>query len=90
MSTYPILKNEDPTLLKITTKDDEIKTLRYKTEKHDLENILQPLKNDNESYKKNYKSLNKKKVLLIITEFLLGPGSAISTSTMSLFNQTLV
>ena len=30
-------------------------------EKHDFENILKSLKSDNESYKKKYKSLNKKK-----------------------------
>ena len=31
-------------------------------------------------------SLNKKKVLLIITELLVGSGSAIGSSTMSIFN----
>ena len=36
--------------------------------------------------KKNYESLNKKKILLIITEILFGSGSAISSSTMSLIN----
>ena len=40
MSTHLNCKNEDPTLLKITTKDDEIEELKYKTEKHDQENIL--------------------------------------------------
>ena len=68
MSTYPKLNNE-PELLKIKTRDDEIKNLKYQTEKHDFENILKSLKNDNESYKKKYKSLNKKKILLIISEF---------------------
>ena len=34
MSTYPSLNN-DPQLLKITTKDDEIKDLKCKSEKHD-------------------------------------------------------
>ena len=48
MGTYPILKNEDPTLLKMTTKNYEIEGLRYKTEKHHHENILKSLKNDNE------------------------------------------
>ena len=48
MSTYPYLKNEDPTLLKITFKGDEIKDLKYKTEIHDHENILESLKIDNE------------------------------------------
>ena len=35
---------------------------------------------------KKYESLNKKKILLIITENLIGSGSAISMSTMSLRN----
>ena len=85
MSTYPDLKN-DVELLKIKTKDDQLKELQYKTERHDHENILKPLKNDNEYYKKKQKSLNKKKVLLIITEILVGSGSAIGSSAMSLIN----
>ena len=40
------------------TRDDEIKNLKYQTEKHDHENILKSLKIDNEYYKKKYKSLN--------------------------------
>ena len=47
MNTYPTLKSEAE-LLKITTKDNEIKTLKYKTEKHDCENILKLLKIDND------------------------------------------
>ena len=85
MSTYPDLKN-DLELLKIKTKDDQLKDLQYKTEKHDFENILKSLKSDNEYYKKKYKSLNKKKVLLIITEILVGSGSAIGSSAMSRIN----
>ena len=57
MSTYPDLKKE-PELLKIKTRDDEIKNLKYQTEKHDFENILKSLKSDNEYYKKKYKNLN--------------------------------
>ena len=68
MTTYPNLNNE-PELLKIRSKDDQLKELQYKTEKHDHENIIKSLKNDNESIKKKYKSLNKKKILLIITNF---------------------
>ena len=86
--TYPNLNNE-PELLKVKTRDDEIKNLKHQTEKHDHENILKSLKSDNESYKKKYKSLNKKKVLLIITEILVGCGSAIGTSTMSLLNPSI-
>ena len=88
MSTYPNLNNE-PELLKIRTRDDEIKNLKYQTEKHDHENILKSLKIDNDYYKKKYKSLNKKKVLIIITEILIGSGSAIGTSTMSLINPSI-
>ena len=88
MSTYPNISNE-PELLKIKTRDDEIRNLKYQTEKHDFENILKSLKSDNESYKKKYKSLNKKKIFLIITEILVGSGSAIGTSTMSLINPSI-
>ena len=87
-AAYLDLKNE-PELLKIKTRGDEIKNLKYQTEKHDHENILKSLKIDNEYYKKKYKSLNKKKVLLIITEILIGSGSAIGTSTMSLINPSI-
>ena len=85
MSNYPDLKN-DVELLKIKTKDDQLRELQYRTEKHDHENILKSLKSDNESYKKKYKSLNKKKILLIITEILIGSGSAIGSSAMSMIN----
>ena len=85
MTTYPDLKNE-PELLKIRTRDDEIKNLKYQTEKNDHENILKSLKADNEYYKKKYKNLNKKKVLIIITEILVGSGSAIGSSAMSMIN----
>ena len=88
MNTYPDLKKE-PELLKIKTRDDEIKNLKYQTEKHDFENILKSLKSDNEYYKKKYKNLNKKKILLIITEILVRSGSAIGTSTMSLINPSI-
>ena len=89
MSGYPNLKTDDVDLMKIKTKDDQLKELQYKTEKHDHENILKSLKNDNESIKKKYKSLNKKKILLIITEILIGSGSAIGTSTMGLINPSV-
>ena len=88
MTTYPDLKNE-PELLKIKTRDDEIKNLKYQTEKHDHENIFKSPKIDNENYRKKYKSLKKKKVLLIISEILVGSGSAISTSTMSILNPSI-
>ena len=83
MSTYPNLNNE-PELLKIKTKDDEIKHIKCRTERHDHENILKSLKSGNEDYKKEYNSLNKRKVLLIITEIFVGSASTIGTSTMGL------
>ena len=52
---YPTLNNE-PELLKIKTRDDEIKNIKYQQEKHDHEKHLISLKSDNESYKKKYKS----------------------------------
>ena len=90
MTTYPNLNNNnEPELLKIKTRDDEIKNLKYQTEKHDHENILKSLKSDNEYYKKKYESLNKKKVLLIITEILIRSGSAITSSTFSFINPSI-
>ena len=86
MSAYPNLKSDDDELLNIKTKDDQLKELQHKTEKHDHENILKPLKSDNESYKKKYKSLDKKKILLIINEILVGAGSAVGSSSMALIN----
>ena len=59
MSTYPNLKNE-PELLKIKTRDDENKDLKYQTEKHDHENTLKSLEID-KYYKKKYKSFKKRK-----------------------------
>ena len=47
MTLYPNLNNE-PELLKIKTRDDELESLTYQTEEHDHENILKTLKIDNE------------------------------------------
>ena len=87
--TYPNLKTDDVELLKIKTRDDETKNLKYEIEKHDFENILKSLESDNVSYKMKYKSLRKKKILLIASEILIGSGSAISTSTVSLINPSI-
>ena len=48
--TYPNI-NIESELLKIKTRDDEIKNLKYQSEKHDHENKLKSLKIDNEYYK---------------------------------------
>ena len=71
LSIYP---NTEPEILGIKTKDGEIKDLKYKTEKHDYENLLKSLEIDNEYCKKKYKSLNKKKILMIVSEILIGVG----------------
>ena len=47
MIGYPDLNNELE-LIKIKTKDDQLKELQYKTEKHDHESILKSLKIDAE------------------------------------------
>ena len=78
MTTYSNINNE-PDLLKVKTRDDEIKNLKYQTAKHDHENILKSLKIDNKYYKKKCKSLIKKNVLLNITEILVGAGSAVGS-----------
>ena len=49
MTTYPNL-NIETKLLKLKTRDDEIKNLKYQTEKHDNKNISKSLKIDNEYY----------------------------------------
>ena len=85
MTTYPNINNETE-LLRIKSRDDEIKNVKYQTEKYDHENILKSFKIDNEFLKKKYKSLNKRKILLIITEIFIRSGSAKSTSTLGLIN----
>ena len=45
---------------------------------------MKPLKTDNEYYEKKYKSLIKHKLLLIVTEILVGSASTTSSSTMGL------
>ena len=79
MSTYPNI-NKEPELLKNETRDDKFKKL------YDHENILKPLKIDNEYYKKKHKDINKKKILLIITEILVGSASTVGSSLMGLIN----
>ena len=52
MTTCPNL-NIEQELLKMKTKDDQLKELQYKSEKHDHEAILKSLKIDNQYYKKS-------------------------------------
>ena len=83
------MKTDDVGILKIKTKDNQLKEVQHKTEKHDHEKTLKSLNIDNEFYEQKFKSLNKKKVLLVISEILIGSRSAISTSTMSLINPSI-
>ena len=75
-------------MLEKTTKHDEIKELKNTTEKHE-KTVLKPLKFHNEYYEKKYKRLYQKKVLLNITEILLGGASTITTSTLSVVNPSI-
>ena len=68
---YPSLKNKDPTLLKLTTRDDEIWELKHKTEKHVQENILKSLTIDDGYYRKKYIGLDKSKHFELTPNFRL-------------------
>ena len=81
--TYPNI-NIEPELIKIKTRDDQNKNLKNQTEKHDHEVILKSLKSDNGPHKKKYKTCKKKKVVLFITEIIVGSASAVGSSTMGL------
>ena len=70
MTTYPTLNNE-PELLETKTRHDEFKNLKYQTEK---QNMLKSLKIDNEYFNKKNTSFRNQKVILIITETLIGEG----------------
>ena len=71
MNTYPNIDNESE-LLKIKTRDDEVKKMKYQTEEHDHENILKSLKKDSENCKKKNENLIKKKMFMIVSEILIG------------------
>ena len=57
---YPIL-SKDPEMPKTKTKGDENKDFKYKTEKHDFENLIKSLKNVNEYHRKKDDSSFKEK-----------------------------
>ena len=78
--------NNEPDLLQLKTRDHEVKNPKYQTENYNHAIIWKSLKIDIEYYKKKCKSLNKKKVFIIITEILTGSASNISSSTMGLIN----
>ena len=55
------MKSKDPTVIKITTKDDEIREINYEKETKVHENILRSLKIHNVYCEKKYKILKKRK-----------------------------
>ena len=69
--------------MKVKTKGDETEDLKYRTEKHDYENILKSLEIDNDYYKKKYKSVNKKKIYISILEILAGASGVVVGSTLT-------
>ena len=80
--------NIDPKVFKIKTKDDRITELKYNPGKHSYEECLKSLKIDGECYRKNYKSVNKKKVFMIVSEILiasvgLGVGTGLTISGLA-------
>ena len=61
---------------------EDVRYLKYKTEKHDLES----LEVENENFKKKLEGLNKEKLLVMNIETSLGLGSTITTSGLSILN----
>ena len=84
MSTYPNLNN-DPQVSRIKTKDDKIRDIKYKIERHDHKKVLKSLYIVEDYFRNKYKILNKKKILLIVTEILIGGSSTKPSSTLSIF-----
>ena len=64
---YPKL-NGDPEISKIKIKHD---FFGKKREKHDQKNVSKSIKTDIKYYRRKYKSSDKKKILLIITQKLM-------------------
>ena len=63
------------------SKVDEIKVVKYKSEKLDFESILKSLEIDNDYYEKKNKSVNKRKIYISIIEMLAGTsGMAVGTT----------
>ena len=66
--------------MKVEPTDDQIKELKYKTERHDYANVMKSLESDNDYYKRN-ESVNKKKYYISILETLAGAsGMAVGTT----------
>ena len=81
--------NKNPELLKRKPKMMRLKVLKYKTEKHDHENILKSPEIQNDYSEKKYKLLNEKMLLLKITEILIGGASTTTTSLLSIVNPSV-
>ena len=83
------MKNDDPKLLNITTKDDEIEDLKNKMEKRDQETNFKTFNIDKDWYSNKEKSLKNRKELLIISETSIGSGTAITSSTLSFLHPSV-
>ena len=81
------MKNKDPTLSKAITKDDEIKTLTYKTENIEYEKTLKSLKVDKDFYTKNI--LKQKKEFFVTFRKILGGVSGLTVATYNYLQQEL-
>ena len=74
---------------KKTTRDDEVKELRFKTGKHDNEILLKSLKIDNGCNGNYFRSLNKEKIFLKNSETLIASSSGITKSALSILNPSV-
>ena len=77
--------NFDPEVSGIKTQEDEVKDLKSRTEKHNHESILKSPEKLN-FFKTLYKRLFKKKVLLNITETLIGCASTLNSRKLAIMN----
>ena len=68
---YPNI-NIELVILKIKKRNDEIENLKDPTKKYDHEKILKSIYIDKEYYKKKCRSLNKKKIFVIVSEIMIG------------------
>ena len=83
---YPSSKNEDSTLLKVSTKDVDYKEKNCRTKKPGYDNSLCSLEVDKDFYRMNYKKLDEKKLFFSVSENSLGSKSTIVSSTISIIN----
>ena len=64
-------KNEDHTLVEITTRVNKINQIKYKRGRHDHENFLKSHRLDNDFFKRKYKSVNKESNCIYFWKFVV-------------------